>query len=453
MRPMQIGSSRSIRRRAGLAAWTVFMLVAASTGAAAAGREGVVVLLEEDVRTIIILLAAGGAGLVAIAGMAAWILALRREIATWRRMEEALRMRQARIESIFRGAPVGIGEVVDRKLVVANDCLSQMLGYAPEELIGQSSRLIYLSQDEWDRVGRETYEQASVLGIGTTETRWRRKDGRVIDVLVSITAIVPGNLGAGVTVIALDITERKRAEQELAQHREHLEDLVRERTAELEAANRELQAFSYTVSHDLRAPLRAIIGYSSMLRKQSPGGEEGELLARIARNAQRLGQMVDDLLDFSHLGRGELSVQRFDPNPLVAEVIESARASYPRATVTAGSLPEMTGDRGLLRQVFENLVGNALKFSAKVAAPAVEVGAKQVAGETVFFVRDNGVGFDMKYADELFKVFRRLHPQEGFEGSGVGLAIVQRIVARHGGRVWAESAPQAGATFYFTLRE
>jgi light-regulated signal transduction histidine kinase (bacteriophytochrome) len=242
-------------------------------------------------------------------------------------------------------------------------------------------------------------------------------------------------------------------EDELARYRDQLEELVRDRTAELEAANSELQAFTYTVSHDLRAPLRAIIGFSTILHGKVAGNEEQMLLRRIAGNAQRLGEMVDDLLDFSRLGRGELAVQRFDPNPLVAEVIESARASYPRATVTAGSLPEMTGDRGLLRQVFENLVGNALKFSAKVAAPAVEVGAKQVAGETVFFVRDNGVGFDMKYADELFKVFRRLHPQEGFEGSGVGLAIVQRIVARHGGRVWAESAPQAGATFYFTLRE
>src|SRR5688572_17131201 len=167
MRWMQIGTARSIRPRAGLAAWlapAVFVLVAASAGAAAAEREGVVVLLEEDVRTII-LLAAGGAALLVFAGMAAWISTLRREIAARRRMEEALRMRQARLESIFRGAPVGIGEVVDRKLVVANDHLLQMLGYAPEELIGQNSRLIYLSHDEWDRVGHETFEQASELGI------------------------------------------------------------------------------------------------------------------------------------------------------------------------------------------------------------------------------------------------------------------------------------------------
>jgi PAS domain S-box-containing protein len=583
MRTMQIGSARSIRRHAGLAARLLpacSTLLAASAAALAAEREGVVVLLEEEVWTIV-LLAVGVAALVVFAGMAAWILTLRREIAVRRRIErelrtseerfrvvfeqaavgislrpaaarsspflrvnqklcdilgytreelqqlpvtalspeddqetaneynrrvlsgelssysrekrylrkdgqiiwtnvalsgvrdvdgrpshlitvvqditeqkraeEALRMRQAKIESIFRGAPVGIGEVVGRVLTVANDRLCRMLGYAPEELIGQNSRLVYLSHDEWARVGRETFEQARDRGIGTAETRWRRKDGRVIDVMVSVTAIVPGNPGAGVTVTALDITGRKRAEQELARHRGHLEDLVRERTAELEAANRELQAFSYTVSHDLRGPLRAIIGFSSMLKKKSAEGEDRDLLERIERNAQRLGHMVDDLLDFSRLGRGEVSVQRFDPNPVVAEVIESTRASYPRATVTAAPLPAMTGDRGLLRQVFENLIGNALKFSAKAEKPAVEVGAKSMNGETVFFVRDNGAGFDMQHSDELFTVFKRLHPGE-FEGSGVGLATVQRIVARHGGRVWAESAPQAGATFYFTLR-
>ena len=245
---------------------------------------------------------------------------------------------------------------------------------------------------------------------------------------------------------------RRHVEQELARHREHLQELVRERTAELEAANRELQAFSYTVSHDLRAPLRAIIGFSAILQKTVTASEEQALLGRIARNAQRLGRMVDDLLEFSHLGRGELTVERFDPNPLVAEAIESARASYPRAVVTAQGLPEMTGDRGLLLQVFENLLGNALKFSAKVDAPRVEVGATVLDGETAFFVRDNGAGFDMKYADELYAVFRRLHPPDEFEGTGVGLATVHRIVARHGGRIWAESAPAAGATFYFTLK-
>jgi PAS domain S-box-containing protein len=405
--------------------------------------------------------------------MAAWILTLRREIAVRRRVEkelraseerlvqhvaeqqraeEALRVRQARIESIFRGAPVGIGEVVDRVLTVANDRLCRMLGYSPEELIGQNARLVYLSHDEWERVGRLAYERAGERGTATIETRWRRKDGRVIDVQLSMTPIMPGAADAGFTVTALDITGKRRAEQELARHREHLEDLVRERTAELESANRELQAFSYTVSHDLRGPLRAIIGFTSILGSKVTGAEEQARLDRVARNAQQLGQMVDDLLEFSRLGRGELSVQRFDTNAVVAEVIEGVRAAYPRSAITLGPLPAMTGDRGLLRQVFENLIGNALKFSAKVREPAVEVGAQTLDGETVFFVRDNGAGFDMKYSDELYTVFKRLHPREEFEGSGVGLATVQRIVVRHGGRVWAESAPRRGATFYFTLK-
>jgi light-regulated signal transduction histidine kinase (bacteriophytochrome) len=259
-------------------------------------------------------------------------------------------------------------------------------------------------------------------------------------------------MAAWILMLRREVEARRRREQELTRHREHLEELVRERTAELEAANRELKAFSYAVSHDLRAPLRAIIGFSSILEKKATGAEEQGLLGRVVRNAQRLGQMVDDLLDFSRLGRGGLTVQRFDPNPLVAEVIESARASHPRAVVTAELLPVMTGDRDLLRQVFENLVGNALKFSAKVEKPAVAVGAQWVNGETVFFVRDNGAGFDMKYSDELYTVFKRLHPREEFDGSGVGLATVHRIVTRHGGRVWAESAPRKGATFYFTLK-
>src|SRR5262249_30286777 len=150
--------------------------------------------------------------------------------------------------------------------------------------------------------------------------------------------------------------------EELERYRDQLEELVRDRTAELEAANAELQAYSYTVSHDLRAPLRAIIGFSAILQDQVAGPEQQALLGRIKSNAQRLGQMVDDLLDFSRLGRGELAVQRFDPNALVAEVIEVACAPYPRTMVTARPLPEMVGDRALLRQVFENLIGNALKF-------------------------------------------------------------------------------------------
>jgi light-regulated signal transduction histidine kinase (bacteriophytochrome) len=259
-------------------------------------------------------------------------------------------------------------------------------------------------------------------------------------------------LGVWIVTLQREIATRRRAQEDLQRHRERLEDLVRDRTAELDAANAEAQAFSYTVSHDLRGPLRAIIGYSTMLQGQATGPQEQALLGRISDNARRLGQMVDDLLEFARVGRGELVVQRFDPNALVAEVVQRAYARYPRAMVTARPLPQMVGDSDLLRLVFENLIGNALKFSANVAVPRVEIGALVTGGETAFFVRDNGAGFDMQHAEELFAVFRRLHARDEFEGSGVGLATVQRIVARHGGRIWAESAPQAGATFYFTLK-
>ena len=259
-------------------------------------------------------------------------------------------------------------------------------------------------------------------------------------------------MGAWILTLRREVAARRRAQQELQHHRERLEDLVRDRTAELEAANAEAQAFSYTVSHDLRGPIRAIIGFSTLLQGRATGTEEQALLGRIANNAQRLGQMVDDLLEFARAGRGELAVRRFDPNALVAEVVQSACAPYPHTMVSARPLPEMVGDADLLRQVFENLIGNALKFSAKVVAPRVEIGALATRGETAFYVRDNGAGFDMQHAEELFAVFRRLHARDEFEGSGIGLATAQRIVARHGGRIWAESAPQAGATFYFTLK-
>ena len=268
----------------------------------------------------------------------------------------------------------------------------------------------------------------------------------------AIVLIVLAAMGAWIFALRREITARRRAEQELEHHRDRLEELVSNRTAELEAADSEVQAFTYTVAHDLRGPLRAIIGFASILEGKVGGPEEQALLERIAVNARRLGQMVDDLLDFSRLGRGELAVQRFDPNPLVAEIVQSACTPYPRAVVTAGPLPDIVGDPGLLRQVFENLIGNALRFSAKVAAPRVEIGARDAEGETAFFVRDNGAGFDTQQARELFAAFRRLHARDEFEGSGVGLATVQRIVARHGGRIWAESAPQMGATFYFTLK-
>jgi len=236
-------------------------------------------------------------------------------------------------------------------------------------------------------------------------------------------------------------------------HAAELEARVRSRTAELEAANRELDSFSYSVSHDLRAPLRAVDGYARMLEEDYAGrlDDEGRRLLGVVREAsRRMGQLIDDLLAFSKLGRQEPLRQRLDMTALASEVTEELRRDAP-ATVGMSVLPPAHADAALLKQVWVNLIGNALKYSGKREGARIEIGGREEQAENVYWVRDNGVGFDMRYADKLFGVFQRLHSAAEFEGTGVGLATVRRIVTRHGGRIWAEGAVDRGATFYFTL--
>ncbi|MGH8068680.1 MAG: ATP-binding protein [Candidatus Entotheonellia bacterium] len=237
---------------------------------------------------------------------------------------------------------------------------------------------------------------------------------------------------------------------------EELEQRVQERTAELRAANRELEAFSYSVSHDLRAPLRAITGFSRILLEdyapQLPN-EAQHYLKIVDNGGQHMGQLIDDLLAFSRLGRMELRKQRVATTDLVRQVLADLQAeqSGREVEITLGDLRPCRAEPSLLKQVFVNLLSNALKYSRKREVAHIVVGCREHDGEQVYFVKDNGVGFDMQYAKKLFGVFQRLHRAEEYEGTGVGLAIVQRIVHRHGGRVWAEAALDRGATFYFTL--
>lgn len=237
-------------------------------------------------------------------------------------------------------------------------------------------------------------------------------------------------------------------------HAVELEQRVRERTAELQTANRELESFSYSVSHDLRSPLRAIDGYSLMLEEDYGAtlDEEGRRLLGVVRaSTAQMAQLIDDLLKFSQLGRKPLALAPVDMTVLAREVIGELAPRYPRARVELGALPAVSGDRALLRQVWTNLVGNAFKYSALQPSPRIEIGGREEAAEKVFWVRDNGAGFDMRYAEKLFGVFQRLHAADEFEGTGVGLAIVQRVVSRHGGRVWAEGKPGEGACFQFAF--
>jgi light-regulated signal transduction histidine kinase (bacteriophytochrome) len=238
--------------------------------------------------------------------------------------------------------------------------------------------------------------------------------------------------------------------------RSDLEQRVEERTAELSATNKELEAFSYSVSHDLRTPLRAINGYSVMLREdyeEKLDTEGNRIIGNIIANAKMMGQLIDDLLAFSRLGKKELKRAPVDMQLLVKTAIDGLLQYEPenKFTVQINALPVVRADEVMIKQAVVNLLGNAIKYSSKRETAEIEIGFEDAEEKIIYYIKDNGAGFDMAYADKLFKVFQRLHSQEEFDGTGVGLALVKRIIEKHKGEVWASGAENMGATFYFSL--
>jgi len=247
---------------------------------------------------------------------------------------------------------------------------------------------------------------------------------------------------------------RLMAEIELDRQRRQLEEQVAARTAELERTNKELQSFSYSVSHDLRTPLRAIAGFCQIIRNQESAtlSDDGrKMFERVLHNTQRMSELIDSILDYSRSGRQPLQAQRVDLGKIAHDVVDELAAEHAHAHIEFGPLPTIEGDPVMLMRILQNLIGNALKFSARNPSPVIAIGMAAVNGEQVCYVRDNGSGFDMRYADKLFGLFQRLHKDSDYPGTGVGLAITKRLVERHGGSIWAEAKPDAGATFFFTF--
>lgn len=330
--------------------------------------------------------------------------------------------------------------------------MNPQIGLSEQEMLGRTD-YDFLAREDADKL---TAMKRRILSSGIAEhveTSLVGKDGReeFFDGYCIPRRGIGGEV-AGIIGYFRNVTERKRTED----HIQRLNDELQQRAQALEEANKELEAFSYSVSHDLRAPLRAIDGFSRIFLEEYEGKVDAEgrhLLEVVRENATRMGVLIDDILQFSRSGRTELKRMQTDMEALAHEVLDELLRNMPDVKLQAeiGAMPKVEGDRAMLRQVLANLLANAIKFSRNKEAPRIEVGSKIENGEAVCYVKDNGAGFDMNYADRLFGVFQRLHSASEFEGTGIGLAIVKRIIGRHGGRVWAEGKVGAGATFYFTL--
>jgi PAS domain S-box-containing protein len=377
------------------------------------------------------------------------------EITERRLAEEALRASERKFRSVVESATDAIVLADNAGNILAwNKGAQAIFRYDEAELLGESlTRLMPERYRDAHRRGLERFRstgESRVIGR-PVQLQGLRKDGSEFPLELALSSWQAGE-DTFYSGIIRDMTVRQQAEEAIRTLNQALE----QRVAELKAANQELAAFSYSIAHDLRTPLRAINSFSRILLEDYAPQLDAEAqgyLQRVSANALRMGRLIDDLLAFGQLNHTPLRKRLVAPTDLVREVLEDLRpeCAHRQVELVIRDLPACQADPALLKQVWANLVGNALKFTRGRPVARIEVGSHEQAGERVYFVRDNGVGFEIQYADKLFGVFQRLHHAEGYEGTGVGLALTQRVVHRHGGRIWTEAEVDQGATFFFTL--
>lgn len=392
-------------------------------------------------------------------GEARHVLALMQDITLLKKAERELLLTAERLALAQKAGHAGTFDWdMQSNVNIWTPEAEEVHGLAPGEFGGQYADWEALVLPEDLPAAKAGIESAAKSGELVGEWRIRRRNDGKVRWIIARGKILFDDAGKPWRMIGInmDVTERKEAEEQVRKLNAELEQRVMQRTAQLEAANKELEAFTYSVSHDLRAPLRHISGFSKILSEEFGSALPADAqhhLRRIEEGTVRMGQLVDDLLNLARVGRRDLSLQAVSLKSLAEEVIASLQSDLEGRTVEwkIGDLPYVDCDAGLMKQVFQNLLSNAVKFTRPRRQAVIEIGREERYGSTGIFVRDNGVGFSMKYADKLFGVFQRLHRVEDFEGTGVGLATVHRIIQKHGGRIWAEAELDKGATFYFSL--